>query len=413
MSFAVAHRETIDVRSASVFNVRLVATSRLLVTREQSAMLLATMVRVNEARTWLAAEAMALPVCDRKSKFALQKAFYAELRRRFGLSSQMAVRAIANVAACFKIAPNAQHEFREKAAITYDDRILKFKGAARETPTAVTLTALDGRTSAIPIVSGGPHHDRLAGERGESDLVLRKGRWYLHTSVTLPDVPVATPDDYLGVDLGIINLATDSDGERYCGAAVEATRQRILTLRGALQKCDSRSARKHLNKLSGREARFRKDTNHVIAKRIVSKAKGTGRGIALEDLKGIRDRVTVRKGQRAQHGSWAFYQLRTFIEYKAALAGVRVVPVDPRNTSRTCTECDYCAKRNRRSQSEFVCKSCGFTDHADHVASVNIARRASVNAPIVSSADTGNVRAYGAESRSSSDASLALSARGR
>ncbi len=411
MSIAVLRCETIDVRSATVFSVRLIATSKLLVTCEQSAMLLATMVRVNEARTWLAAEAMALPVCDRKSKFALQKAFYAALRARFGLPSQMAVRALANVAACFKTAPTAQHEFRDKAAVTYDDRILAFKGTANVTPTSVTLTTLDGRL-AIPIAAGGPHHGRLAGERGESDLVLRKGRWYLHTSVTLPDVPAVVLDDYLGVDLGIINLATDSDGERYCGAAVEATRQRILTLRSALQKCDSRSARKHLKKLSGREARFRKDTNHVIAKRIVNKAKVTGRGIALEDLKGIRDRVTVRKGQRAQHGSWAFFQLRTFITYKAGLAGVPVVPVDPRNTSRTCTECDYCAKRNRRSQSEFVCKSCGFADHADHVASVNIARRASVNAPIVSSADTGNVRAYGAESRSSSDASLALSARG-
>lgn len=367
--------------------MKLVAVSKLIVTREQSDALLATTIRVNAARSWLATQAMALPRCDRKSKYALQRLFYAEMRERFGIGAQIAVRAIATVAACFKTDPYAEHTFREKAAISYDARILSFNGEG--VPTSVSIATLDGRI-ALPLVAGGPHHDRLAGERGESDLVLRKGRWYLHTSVKVPNAPMAEALEFLGEDFGIVRIATDSDGESYCGANVEAVRQRLLKLRTALQECGTRSAKKHLKRLSGLEARFRTDTNHVISKRIVDKAKCTGRGIALEDLTGIRDRVKVRKGQRAQHGSWAFFQLRAFVTYKAIMAGVPLTIVDPRNTSRTCIMCGCCDKRNRRSQSEFVCKSCGFSANADFVAAVNIARRARVNVPIVSNDDTGN-----------------------
>ena len=83
------------------------------------------------------------------------------------------------------------------------------------------------------------------------------------------------------------------------------------------------------------------------------------------------------------HGGWAFFQLRSFVEYKGTMAGLPVVAVDPRDTSRICPACGHNSKANRRSQSEFVCQSCGFRDHADHVGAVNIARKAAVNRPIV------------------------------
>jgi IS605 OrfB family transposase len=203
-------------------------------------------------------------------------------------------------------------------------------------------------------------------------------------TVEVPDGSPVDPEGWLGVDLGIRNLAVDSDGEAHSGAAVEAVRQRHQRLRNILQPVGTKSAKSHLKKLSGKEARFRSHTNHVISKHIVAKAKGTGRGIAVEDLTGIRDRATVRRSQRAMHSGWAFFQLRAFLSYKAAIAGVKLVAVDPRNTSRTCPACGYIDKANRKSQSEFACKSCGFVDHADHVGAVNIARRAAVNQPIVS-----------------------------
>ncbi|MET8052469.1 transposase [Streptosporangium sp. NPDC005286] len=98
--------------------------------------------------------------------------------------------------------------------------------------------------------------------------------------------------------------------------------------------------------------------------------------LALEDLSGIREPVTVRKAQRADLHSWGFHQLRTFVTYKAALAGVAVRLVDPRNTSRTCPGCGHIDRRNRPTRDEFRCVSCGLVGPVDYFAAINIGRRA-------------------------------------
>jgi IS605 OrfB family transposase len=129
--------------------------------------------------------------------------------------------------------------------------------------------------------------------------------------------------------------------------------------------------------VAGKEARFRRHENHVISKAIVQSAKDTGRGIGLEDLEGIRDRTTARGGDaRNRLSGWAFHQLRGFIAYKAQDAGIPVVLVDPRNTSRTCSACGHCEKANRKSQAEFECKHCGFSANADWNAALNIRAQA-------------------------------------
>jgi putative transposase len=118
------------------------------------------------------------------------------------------------------------------------------------------------------------------------------------------------------------------------------------------------------------------------------KAKGSLSGIALEELKGIRDRTKFRKPQRAKLYGWSFSQLRQFIEYKGQREGVEVVAVDPRNTSRTCSACGHCEKANRKSQAEFVCKVCHLAINADVNAAKNIRTRAVVNQRIASLAQT-------------------------
>src|SRR5439155_10399978 len=100
-----------------------------------------------------------------------------------------------------------------------------------------------------------------------------------------------------------------------------------------------------------------------------------------EDLSGIRDRVTVRRAQRATLSSWSFYQLSQFIRYKAEAAGVSVALVDPRNTSRTCPACGHVDRANRPTQSRFSCVSCKCSGLADHFAAVIIGRRAAVSQP--------------------------------
>ncbi|CAB1129488.1 protein of unknown function [Candidatus Hydrogenisulfobacillus filiaventi] len=178
-----------------------------------------------------------------------------------------------------------------------------------------------------------------------------------------------------------VNIATDSDGETYSGGHLNGLRKRHAKLRQRLQQKGTKSAKRLLKKRRRKEHRFATDVNHRIAKRLVAKAKDTGRGIALEDLTGIRDRITVKKAQRRRQHSWAFYQLRTFVSYKAKLAGVPVALVDPRNTSRTCPLCGLIDKRNRPDQAHFRCIGCGFAGPADTIAAGNIARRAAVNQP--------------------------------
>src|SRR5262249_19786780 len=122
------------------------------------------------------------------------------------------------------------------------------------------------------------------------------------------------------------------------------------------------------------------------SKALVKKAVVSCQALALEDLSGICERVTVRHEQRYERHSWAFSQLRQFLTYKAAWAGVPLHLVDPRNTSRTCSACGHCEQANRKSQAEFLCQRCGFALNADENAALNIRRtepyRAAVTRPM-------------------------------
>ncbi len=363
--------------------VKLTAQVKLLPTSEQRTALLSTMERFNAACDWIAGVAFAAGCASKK---VLQERHYREIRERFSLSSQMAIRAIAKVCEVYKRDRSIQPTFRPRGSIVYDPRILSFQPGDR-----VSILTLNGRME-LPFQVGGPHRALLEGNRGQADLILRKGRWYLYVTVEVQDGTSLKPTDVLGVDLGIINLVTDSDRERYTGAEVEAVRIATQVHRAGLQKVGTRSAHKKLQRVGRKESTFRKIVNHTLAKRLVAKAKDTGRAIALEDLTGIRERVTVRKSQRARHGGWAFFQLRFLISYKAQREGVPIIPTDPRGTSTTCPvpECRHWSRANRKSQAEFVCKSCGFADHADYVGACNVRMRGIVDMPMVRIVDVGN-----------------------
>ncbi len=120
-----------------------------------------------------------------------------------------------------------------------------------------------------------------------------------------------------------------------------------------------------------------RNTNHVISKNIVNKAKALDFGIALEELSKIK--TPVSKAQRLRHNQWSFYQLRQFIEYKSELNGIEVFLVNPRNTSRQCSRCGYIDKKNRKTRNDFKCLSCNFSAYADDNAAINIAAKASIN----------------------------------
>jgi putative transposase len=302
------------------------------------------------------------------NKFKLQSLVYRDIRARYNLSAQMTVRAIAKVADAYKVDRKTLRSFSLTGGFAYDNRILSWK-LAKQT---VSIWTMEGR-QAIPYQAGQRQLTLLESQRGESDLVLIKGDFYLFTTCDVDEPDPMDVDDFIGVDMGIANIATTSDGKKFAGNQVNAIRKRRRRQRKRLQTKGTKSAKRRAKKLSGKERRFAKDVNHQISKQLIETAKRTERGIALEDLTGIRNRVRARKPKRAELHSWSFHDLGQKILYKAAMNGIPVVFVDPAYTSQMCSVCRYTAKHNRTSQAEFVCRSCGHASHADINASRNIA----------------------------------------
>lgn len=355
--------------------MKLIAQVKLQPTPDQHAALLQTLETANAACNYVSEQAWQSKTFG---QFALHKLCYADVRAEFGLGADATVRVFAKVADAYKLDKRSKRTFRPRAAFPFNDRLVSYKLDKR----IVSIWTMAGRQK-MPFVCGEHQAELLHGLRGECDLVYRAGSFYLHQCCDVDEPPTDDVDGFLGVDLGVANIATDSDGTFYQGKTVKGVRHRQRQLRSKLQAKQTRSAKRRLKRLSGKERRFATDTNHVIAKRIVQTAKDTARGIALEDLTHIRKRVTARRGQRAILHAWAFAQLRAFVEYKAKRMGVPVVLVDPRNTSRTCPVCGTVDKRNRPSQDTFSCTSCGTVGRADYIAALNIGRRALVSAPNV------------------------------
>jgi IS605 OrfB family transposase len=355
--------------------MNLTAQVKLQPTPEQSDALLRTLECANQA-------------CDRLSElaweakefrqFPLHRRFYRTIRDEFSLSAQIVVRLNAKVADAYKLDRNVCRTFRKHGSISYDVRILSWNMAE----SFASIWTLDGREK-IPFVCGDYHRELLKFQRGETDLVYRDKKWFLFTTVNVPDSEEIKTIDWIGVDLGLAAIAHTSDGERFSGATVTSKRARNVRLRCKLQKKGTKAAKRLLRRRRRKEQRFATDTNHVISKKIVDVAKRTERGIALEDLKGFRIRIRASKKQRRSLHSWSFDQLKSFVLYKAKRAGVPVKLVDPRNTSRTCARCGTVDKRSRKSQAEFLCTACGYSDNADSNASREISRRATVNSPYV------------------------------
>jgi len=335
---------------------------------------------------------------------------YGETRTRFGLGAQLAVCARAKAVEAVKATKTQEAErmarrrkehvrgrdkgkkalpppvpatcpqFGPRGSVRYDARTYRLMSLDR-----VSLNTMQGRVI-CHLIPGKRQHAMLidaAWNIGGADLIWRNGTYYLNVTQNREAPELTQTDETLGVDLGIVNLATDSEGETFTGAKVREVRTRYAKRRQVLQSIGTRSAKRRLKKMSGRESRFQKDVNHKISRALVEKATHTRKTLALEDLTGIRERMKmVRREQRYERHSWAFYQLRCFIAYKAAWASVEVKCVDPAYTSQTCSVCGHCERANRHSQSSFQCQQCGFRLNADINAARNISR-AEVLQPLV------------------------------
>jgi IS605 OrfB family transposase len=316
----------------------------------------------------------------------LQKLAY-ETAKSFSLSAQVAISCIRQVASKYASARTAKKTLKKPVSFNRCGAVLQ--GGARGRDFGFTHQGLSVWTVARRLKSVSYHgapalQDYIDNWKlGDSRLLVRKGSAYLSVSFKKEVEPLTKPNDaVVGVDRGINVLAVVTDGKRqvlFGGGHTKIVRNRYTKTRASLQKkkaqTGSRSTRRTLKRLSGRERRFMRNENHVISRRIVDFAKETGNPtIAVEDLGGIRKGRKLRKAQRTDLNRWAFYELEQFIRYKAQTLGMDVIGIDPKYTSQGCSRCGHAEKANRHKH-RFLCKACGYELHADLNASRNIRLR--------------------------------------
>ncbi|MBD2309288.1 IS200/IS605 family element transposase accessory protein TnpB [Chroococcidiopsis sp. FACHB-1243] len=333
---------------------------------------------------------------DLVSGVELHKATYYDHRALTGLPSQLVCAARVKATEALKSAKKLKKKGKtvscptsKRCPIRYDARSYTIWFDRCE----VSILGIDGRVK-LPFEVAEYYRQYLDWKHTSADLLQdRKGRWWLHVVMETETPRSITTPEVVGIDLGVTNPAVDSRGSKYGSDHWKGVEDRTFELRRRLQGKGTKSAKRHLKKLSGKQKRFRKDCDHVLSKRLVQSV-STGATLAFEDLTNIRGRAKVRKAQRRRLHSWSFAQFQAFVTYKAEAKGVKVGFTDPRYTSQKCSKCGHIERGNRPSQAEFRCKKCRYECHADYNAAVNIRENflragATVNSPIVSAESLG------------------------
>lgn len=297
---------------------------------------------------------------------------YYGIRKRFPeLGAQLACNAMAAVSQILKAhRANGRDwkpvRFRRDASVHLDARTYRLDGDR------VSVFTMSGRER-IAIRVGAFQRSHM--ERGtvkEAELVVRRGRWYLHVALDLREVAPLRGCAVLGVDLGENVTAATSGGRLYGGGKLRETRDRFLALRRRLQGNGSQSARQLLTRVSGPELRHVRHVNHEISSAVVREAVELDCGtIAMENLTNIRGRIKAGKRMRTRLHRWAWRQLQQFVAYKAQAVGIAVIYVDPAYTSQTCASCGNLGKRSKH---RFSCSVCGIFAHSDRNAACNLAK---------------------------------------
>ena len=301
---------------------------------------------------------------------------YHPVRLSTGLKANHVCQAIRRVVGNAK-AVKQIHKFRS-TSISLDARTFKYD----ESKQVAGITLISGRVN-LPLKIGGYQIALLRGQTPTSATLnkTRQGDYFINIVVEIESEPTGKTPKVIGVDLGRTDIATTSTGKAWSGKHIQATRDRYSQTRSNIQSKRTRSARRLMRRLQGRETRYQKWLNHNISKQLVREAKQLNAALAFEDLTNIRQSLNQQprnKTERRRTNNWAFYQLRVFVAYKAIIAGVRVVFVPPAYTSKSCSRCGHVHPETDRISSyrhgkKFKCGHCGFEHDADINAACNIA----------------------------------------
>jgi len=308
---------------------------------------------------------------------------YKPVRQATGLKANHVCQAIRRVIGNAK-AVKQVHKFRP-TSISLDVRTFRYF----ESQQRVGVTLKSGRVE-FNLSIGGYQIALLRGQTLTSATLnkTKRGDYYINFVVEIDTPPTGkTPKAsaasvsraVIGVDLGRRDIATTSQGKNWSGKQIQATRDRYSRVRSNVQSKRSRNSRRLLRRLSGREQRYQSWLNHNISKELVSSAKQMNATLVFEDLTNIRQSLNQKprsKTERRRTNNWAFYQLRQFVGYKSAIAGVPVVFVPPAYTSQMCSRCYHVHPekgKSYRSDKLFKCGHCGFKHDSDENAAKNIA----------------------------------------
>jgi putative transposase len=300
------------------------------------------------------------------NKSKAHHALYAQLRQLYPEIPPALIQAVRDTAMGAVKATRFERRPRKKptASLRYDRRTMTLRGDQ------LTLSCIGQRARTILNV---PEYFREIFEtwdfKGATLTYQRhKRQMWVQLVFESPTPAKQLAGEIQGIDRGLYHLAVTSDGQSFSNAEVRSVQRKFLYNRRTLQAKGTRSAKRRLKAMSGREQRFSRDVNHRVTKQLANQPDVTT--FVLEDLSGIRNK---RRGQKMNKwlGSWPFYRFETFLAYKAEALGKEIALVDARYTSQKCSRCGHIYQGNRH-HSRFRCARCGFRAHADVNAAINI-----------------------------------------
>ena len=190
---------------------------------------------------------------------------------------------------------------------------------------------------------------------------VKNNQFFISMSYKTPEVSYRTEGKVVGIDRGLYHHYATSEGVLYDSKHIHRVERKNSFLRQQLQLKGTRSAKRHLRKLSGREKRFKQDVDHCLTKQLASAE--NVKCYVLEDLSGIRNNKHSKRLNRWLH-QWSSYRFEQFLRYKCEAKGIQVVTVNPKFTSQECSVC-HTINSEHRHKNHYKCSICGNYEHAD------------------------------------------------
>ena len=333
----------------------------------------------------------------------VQKALYKDVRSLFGLKSQLAISSFKTVTAKYKTVKQQlfQNPYKYKDENGNWQCITKtlewlWKPVFFSRPQAdlvrnrdysfiddgqvLSINTLGKRTKCTFESEHFTEYLNGSYELGTAKLVELKGLWYLHIPVTktVEDFQKENVRHVVGIDRGLrfLTVSYDEQGKTkfVSGRKIATKRHKFQEVRRQLQSKGTKSAKRRLKAISGRENRWMSDVNHQISKTLVERY-GPDTLFVLEDLTGVsfeESNLSRTAKQNYDLRSWSFYQLEQFLMYKAHENRSEVIKVSAKYTSQRCPKCGTIHKENRNHQKHLYSCQCGYKSNDDRIGAMNI-----------------------------------------